>query len=124
MNTNTFFSDKETFWNPLDLATSLHKSVSYESLSLEDKLARLENSFSNIQKSLPDTQECKKVFFDCINNYIENNSNESNKDFYDESPYFSQNNKIIDMMKTLVWINNTDEMKKKILDEELDNYFS
>ena len=42
MNTNTFFSDKETFWNPLDLATSLNKSVSYENLSLEDKLSRLE----------------------------------------------------------------------------------
>ena len=121
---STFFSEKETFWNPLDLATSLNKTTSYENLSLEDKLVRLETSLKEIQKSIPDTNECKKVFFDCINNYIENNSNENNKDFYDESPYFSQNDKIIDMMKTLVWINHTDEMKRKILDQELNNYFS
>tara|TARA_B100000282_G_C31730569_1_gene490716 strand:- start:98 stop:472 length:375 start_codon:yes stop_codon:yes gene_type:complete len=124
MNTNTFFSEKKTFWNPLDLAATVNKTSSYENLSLEDKLVRLETSLKDIQKSIPDTNECKKVFFDCINDYIENNSNESNKDFYDESPYFSQNDKIIDMMKTLVWINHTDEMKRKILDQELNNYFS
>ena len=128
MNTNTFLFNKETnsYWNPLKLASSprLNKTPSYEELPIEDKVVRLENSFINLQNSLPNTDECKKVFFNCINNYIENNSTEDNIDFYNESPYFYENNKLHDMMKTLAWLTYTDEMKKKILDEELDNYFS
>ena len=128
MNTNTFLFNKETnsYWNPLKLASSprLNKTPSYEELPIEDKVVRLENSFINLQNSLPNTDECKKVFFNCINNYIENNSTEDNIDFYNESPYFYENNKLHDMMKTLAWLTYTDEMKKKILDKELDNYFS
>ena len=128
MNTNTFLFNKETnsYWNPLKLASSprLNKTPSYEELPIEDKVVRLENSFINLQNSLPNTDECKKVFFNCINNYIENNSTEDNIDFYNESPCFYENNKLHDMMKTLAWLTYTDEMKTKILDEELDNYFA
>ena len=128
MNTNTFLFNKETnsYWNPLKLASSprLNKTPSYEELPIEDKVVRLENSFINLQNSLPNTDECKKVFFNCITNYIENTSTEDNIDFYNESPYFYENNKLHDMMETLAWLTYTDEMKKKILDKELDNYFS
>ena len=128
MNTNTFLFNKETnsYWNPLKLASSprLNKTPSYEELPIEDKVVRLENSFINLQNSLPNTDECKKVFFNCINNYIENNSTEDNIDFYNESPYFYENNKLHDMMKTLAWLTYTDEMKKNILDNELEEYFN
>ena len=128
MNTNTFLFNKETnsYWNPLKLASSprLNKTPSYEELPIEDKVVRLENSFINLQNSLPNTDECKKVFFECIDYYVKNNSTEDNVDFYNESPYFYENNKLHDMMKTLAWLTYTDEMKTKILDEELDNYFA
>lgn len=128
MNTNTFLFNKETnsYWNPLKLASSprLNKTPSYEELPIEDKVVRLENSFINLQNSLPNTDECKKVFFECIDDYVKNNSTEDNIDFYNESPCFYENNKLHDMMKTLAWLTYTDEMKTKILDEELDNYFA
>ena len=56
--------------------------------------------------------------------YVKNNSTEYNVDFYNESPYFYENNKLHDMMKTLAWLTYTNEEKKNILDNELDEYFS
>ena len=35
-----------------------------------------------------------------------------------------ENNKLHDMMKTLAWLTYTNEEKKNILDNELDEYFS
>ena len=66
MNTNTFLfnNDINSYWNPLKLASSprLNKTHSYEELPIEDKVVRLENSFINLQKTIPNTDECKKVF--------------------------------------------------------------
>ena len=41
------------------------------------------------------------------------------KDFYEESPDYHINN----MFDSLIWLSYSDTEKKKILDEELDDYF-
>ena len=44
------------------------------------------------------------------------------KDHYSESPDWKINNNINSMINTLIWMTYSDEEKKEILDEELEDY--
>ena len=46
------------------------------------------------------------------------------KDFYTESPNWLENLEVKYINKTLKWINKSNTDKKRILDNELDEYFS
>ena len=111
------------FMNPNDLASKINKTSSYENISLEKKVNRLEKGIENIQNSLPPVKECKDVFFKTIL-YIMKNSEDYMKKFYEESPDYLQNNNILSMMETLSWLSKSDHKKKEILDDELENYFN
>lgn len=110
------------FMNPLDLTSNINKT-SYENLTLEEKVNRLEKGLENIQYSLPSIDLCKEVFFQAILDYMKN-SEDYMKKFYEESPDYLQNNNILSMMETLSWLSKSDHKKKEILDDELENYFN
>ena len=111
------------FMNPLELASNINKTSSYENLTLEEKVKRLENGIINIQNSLPSVDNCKDVFFQTIMDLM-NNSEEFMKEFYEESPDYYQNESILSMMETLSWLAKKDNVKKEILDADIENYFS
>jgi hypothetical protein len=46
------------------------------------------------------------------------------REFYSESGNWFQNNDFENMIHTLVWLTRTNEEKKEILDEDLDDYFN
>ena len=46
------------------------------------------------------------------------------REFYSESGNWLQNNDYENMIHTLVWLSRTNEEKKEILDEDLDDYFN
>ena len=46
------------------------------------------------------------------------------REFYSESGNWFQNNDFENMIHTLVWLSRTNEEKKEILDEDLDDYFN
>ncbi len=121
MNNTTFFTNPTHFWSPLDLA-KLNKTPSYEKLSLEEKVQKLENNLIKIQNNLPNSENCKKVFQDTIQKHI--NEDESKYDFFNESPDYNENNSIIKMIETLSWLSYTDKIKKNLLDKELEEYFN
>ncbi len=111
------------FMNPLSLASNINKTPSYENLTLEEKVNRLEKGLENIQNSLPSVNNCKDVFFQTIMDQM-NNSEEFMKEFYEESPDYYQNDSILSMMETLSWLSKKDNIKKDILDADIENYFS
>ena len=71
------------FMNPIDLASKINKTSSYENISLEKKVNRLEKGIENIQNSLPPVKECKDVFLKTIL-YSMKNSEDYMKKFYEE----------------------------------------
>tara|TARA_Y100000389_G_scaffold145202_1_gene143677 strand:- start:1708 stop:2109 length:402 start_codon:yes stop_codon:yes gene_type:complete len=118
----------DNYWNPLQLVTSptLKKTSSYETLSLEDKVLRLEKDIKQIQNSNIVIGESKNIFFKRIMNLLnENESEELNylKEFYEESPNFKENNDLLSMINNLSWLSYNDKIKKNILDEDIINYF-
>lgn len=46
------------------------------------------------------------------------------REFYSESGNWYQNNDFENMIHTLVWLTRTNEEKKEILDEDLNDYFN
>lgn len=46
------------------------------------------------------------------------------REFYSESGNWLQNNDFENMIHTLVWLTRTNEEKKEILDEDLNDYFN
>ena len=111
------------FMNPLELASNINKTSSYENLSLEEKVNRLEKGIENIQNSFPSVKDCKDVFFKTILDLM-NNSENYMEDFYEESPDYYQNDSILSMMETLSWLSKSYDVKKELLDADLENYFS
>lgn len=124
MNNQTFFTNPTHFWSPLDLASvsKINRTPSYEKLSLEEKVKKLENNLIEIQINLPNTENCKSVFINAIQKHV--NNDESKYDFFNESPDYNENNSIIKMMETLAWLSYTDKIKKDLLDKELEEYFN
>lgn len=110
------------YLNPVQLASKISKTASYESLTLEEKVQRLEKGLEKIQNNIPNVNNCKEVFFQTIMNLM-NNSEDFMKDFYEESPDYFTNESILSMMQTLSWLSYPDNIKKDILDKDLENYF-
>ena len=126
---NLFLNPRSTnqYWNPLNLAISpkLKKNNSYENLSLEDKIVRLENDITKLQKPYYEINECREIFFKRIFDLI-NQCDESEtykRDFYEESPRFMQNDDFIYIFETLNWLTYSDNIKKELLDKDIENYF-
>ena len=46
------------------------------------------------------------------------------REFYSESANWYQNNDFENMIETLVWLSRTNEEKKEILNNDLDDYFN
>ncbi len=120
-NNTTFFTNPTHFWSPLDLA-KLNKTSSYEKLSLEEKVQKLEKNIIDIQNNLPKSDHCKMIFKNTIQKHIDND--ESKYDFFNESPDYNENNSILSMMETLSWLSYSDKIKKELLDKELEEYFN
>ena len=77
--------------------------------------------FSNID-------ECKDIFFQRVLQLITQNDTDESKsflrEFYEESPDYMENEDFMRMFETLNWLSYPNNYKKKLLDSELDNYFS
>ena len=73
------------------------------------------------QKSLMNEFQLKnsELLKDIYNKGASLNKEEYMKDFYEESPDYHTNN----MVNALIWLSYSESEKKKILDEELDDYF-
>ena len=110
-----FNYDINNYWNPL----SLGKTNSYENLSLEDKVIKLEEQVKEI---LTNNDLVSKIFKSRINELIDLDL-EYVREFYEESPNFRTNNDIISMVNTLSWLSYSEEEKKRILDEDITKHF-
>ena len=128
MNTNqmmgylNYSNTSTSYWDPISLASTVSRTPSFESLSTEDKLTR------RLEAMETAVEECKNIveihnknihYFNKRIDELCENKQEYMKDFYDESPDYHTNN----MVNSLIWLSYSDSEKKKILDEELDNYF-
>ena len=111
------------YWNPIKLVTSFNTTPSYESLSDSDKL---EYRVNKIEETVKECNILINLHNKNINKYSKrinnliNNSDENMKDFYEESPNYDINN----MVDSLIWLSNSGQEKKNILDNELERYFN
>ena len=131
MNTSqNFFSKRhvEKYWNPIDLATSqINTTEPYENLSLEDKVSRLENHIEDFKHHYNELNQCKDIFFTRMFKFfkdLEEDKYTYLREFYEESPNYDENTNIISMFNTLAWLSYSDNKKKYILDDDLNDYFS
>ena len=128
MNTNQMMgylnssNTSSNYWNPISLASTIKRTPSDESLSTEDKLKRRIDSMETA------VEECKNIlkihnknilYFNKRIDELSMNKEEYMKEFYDESPDYHTNN----MINALIWLSYSDLEKKKILDDELEDYF-
>ena len=110
-----FNYDINNYWNPL----SLGKTNSYENLSLEDKVIKLEEQVKEIHTN---NDLVSKIFKSRMKDLI-NLDIDYVREFYEESPNFRTNNDIISMVNTLSWLSYSDEEKKSMLDEDITKHF-
>lgn len=111
------------YWNPISLASTINRTPSFESLSTEDKLKRRLDIMETAVEECKNILEIHNKNIHSFRNRIDEiclNKEEYMKDFYDESPDYHINN----MVNALIWFSYSDSEKNKILDEELDDYFS
>lgn len=123
---NNFFPTA-SFWNPLELVTSPVKSKPNSNLTLEEKVENLEENINDLQNKFPNLDDCKDIFFQRITMLINENIGENEtflREFYQESPDYMINSDFVSMFKTLNWLSLSDVSKKKMLDDELDDYFN
>ena len=123
-----FFSKRnvEKYWNPIQLATSQINTESYENLSLEDKIKRLENHMEDFKHHYNELDQCKDIFFKRMFNILQDLESDKYtylREFYEESPNYDENTNIISMFNTLAWLSYSDNIKKNILDDDLNDYF-
>ena len=128
MNTNQMMgyinssNTSSNYWNPISLASTINRTPSYESLSPEDKLKRRLDTMENTVVECKNILEIHNKNIHSFKNRIDEicvNKEEYMKDFYEESPDYHINN----MFDSLIWLSYTETEKKKILDNELDEYF-
>ena len=129
MNTNQMMGYLNTsyvspsYWNPISLASTINRTPSFESLSTEEKLTRRLETMENVVEECKNIVEVHNKNIHYFNKRIDElcvNKQEYMKDFYNESPDYHTNN----MVNALIWLSYSDTEKKKILDDELDDYFS
>tara|TARA_B100001059_G_C17758893_1_gene541616 strand:- start:232 stop:582 length:351 start_codon:yes stop_codon:yes gene_type:complete len=115
MNTNQY-------WDPLKLATSIKKTPSYESLPEEGKLKRrldkMEDAIKQCDNIVKIHNNNTEKYDNRMHNIIDS-SEEDIRDFYIDSPSFSNQH----MIESLIWLSLSDKEKKKILDDDIDTYF-
>ena len=114
MNFNTPYNINN-YWNPL----SLSKTNSYENLSLEDKVIKLEEQVKEIQTN---NDLVSKIYQSRMSELIDLDLDYV-REFYEESPNFGTNNGLISMVNTLSWLSYSEEEKKRILDEDITKHF-
>ena len=128
MNTNQMMEylnsshTSSNYWNPISLASTISRTPSFESLSPEDKLKRRLDAMETAVEECKNILEIHNKNIHSFKNRIDEicvNKEEYMKDFYEESPDYHINN----MFDSLIWLSYSDTEKKKILDEELDDYF-
>ena len=128
MNTNQMMgyinssNTSPSYWNPISLASTINRTPSYESLSTEDKLTRRLEAMEKAVEECKNIVEIHNKNIHYFNKRIDElcmNKEEYMKDFYEESPDYHTNN----MVNSLIWLSYSDKGKKKILDNELDEYF-
>lgn len=128
MNTNqmmgylNYSNVSPSYWNPISLASTISRTPSYESLSSEDKLKRRLDTMETAVEECKNILEIHNKNIHSFKNRIDEicvNKEEYMKDFYEESPDYHTNN----MVNSLIWLSYSDSEKKKILDDELDDYF-
>ena len=128
MNTNQMLgyinssNTSPSYWNPISLASTINRTPSYESLSTEDKLTRRLEAMEKAVEECKNIVEIHNKNIHYFNKRIDElcmNKEEYMKDFYEESPDYHTNN----MVNSLIWLSYSDKGKKKILDNELDEYF-
>lgn len=129
MNTNQMMgylnssNTSTSYWDPISLASTVSRTPSFESLSTEDKLTRRLEAMENAVEECKNIVEIHNKNIHYFNKRIDKlceNKQEYMKDFYNESPDYHTNN----MVNSLIWLSYSDSEKKKILDDELDDYFS
>ena len=125
MNTNQYWNPAEPkqYWDAIDLTKSISRTPSFESLTKEEqiqkRLDRMENAVKECNNIVDIHNNNVNKFNKRINEII-NKSDNYMKEFYEESPNYSIDN----MIDTLIWLSYSDNEKKEMLNEELDNYFS
>ena len=125
MNTNQFWNPTESkqYWDAIDLTKSISRTPSFESLTKEEqiqkRLDRMENAVKECNNIVDIHNNNVNKFNNRINEII-NKSDNYMKEFYEESPNYLPDN----MINTLIWLSYSDNEKKEMLNEELDNYFS
>lgn len=125
MNTNQYWNpvEPEHYWDAIDLTKSISKTPSFESLTHEEQIQK---RLDRMETAVKECNNIVDIHNNNVNNFnkrineIINKSNNYMKEFYEESPNYSPDN----MIDTLIWLSYLDNEKKKMLDEELDNYFS
>ena len=125
MNTNQYWNpvEPEHYWDAIDLTKSISKTPSFESLTHEEQIQK---RLDRMETAVKECNNIVDIHNNNVNNFnkrineIINKSNNYMKEFYEESPNYSTDN----MIDTLIWLYYLDNEKKKMLDEELDNYFS
>ena len=125
MNTNQYWNpvEPEHYWDAIDLTKSISKTPSFESLTHEEQIQK---RLDRMETAVKECNNIVDIHNNNVNNFnkrineIINKSNNYMKEFYEESPNYSPDN----MINTLIWLSYLDNEKKKMLDEELDNYFS
>lgn len=129
MNTNQMMgylnssNTSSNYWNPISLASTISRTPSFETLSPEDKLKRRLDTMETAVEECKNILEIHNKNIHSFKSRIDEicvNKEEYMKDFYDESPDYHINN----MVNALIWFSYSDSEKKKILDDELDDYFS
>ena len=115
-------SNTTSYWNPLSLASTINRTPSFESLSTEDKLKRRIDAMETAVEECKNILEIHNKNIHYFNKRVDElciDKEEYMKDFYDESPDYHTNN----MINALIWLSYSDLEKKKILDDELEDYF-
>ena len=118
-----YVSGDNQYWNPLELVSTINKSESYENLSLEDKVNRLEKKMKDFQSLSDYINFSKNVYISRINNLILNTKVNNLRELYEESPNYYTDNITI-MFNNLIWLSYSDDEKKVYLNQELEEYFN
>ena len=111
------------YWNTINLANSLTKTPSFESLTEEEKLQRRVSKLEGLVESCTEIYKINNENYNKFQNrmlQIRNISPEYMKHFYEESPNYQSEN----MVDTLIWLSHSDKEKKDILDKDLEEYFN
>ena len=111
------------YWNTINLANSLTKTPSFESLTEEEKLQRRVSKLEELVESCTEIYKANSLNYNKFQDrmlHLRNTSPEYMKHFYEESPNYQSEN----MVDALIWLSYSDKEKANILDNDLEEYFN